>query len=269
MSDIIVERADFDIRKILDCGQVFRYALEQGGYTVYSGDRRCRVFQDEGRARIVGDSDYFADYFDLATDYAAIRVELADKPFMREATEYGEGIRILRQQPFETLISFIVSANNHIPRIKGILGRLCDALGEDMGGWHAFPTAERMAREDESFYAALGAGYRAKYLADTARAVADGFDLQCVGEMPSEKANAYLCKLSGVGPKVADCILLFGYHKTDVFPVDTWIRKVYADVVGGDATNAQMRKTLMSIYGRYAGIAQQYLFFHKRETSGR
>ena len=119
-SDIIVSREDFDIRRILDCGQVFRYFPEEGGYTVISGDKLCRVTQDKSRAVISSDdSDYFADYFDLGADYSAIRARLSDKPFMREAVEYGRGIRILRQQPFETLMSFIVSANNHIPRIKG------------------------------------------------------------------------------------------------------------------------------------------------------
>lgn len=270
-SDIIVQREDFDIGRILDCGQVFRYFPEEGGYTVISGDKLCRVTQDESRAVISSDDpDYFADYFDLSADYRAIRGELQDKPFMREAVAYGRGIRILRQQPFETLMSFIVSANNHIPRIKGILNRICEKLGRDIGGGRfAFPSPEAMASKDAAFYASLGAGYRAEYLADTARRVADGFDLQRVFDMPSDEAGKYLCSLKGVGPKVADCILLFAFRKYDVFPVDTWIRKVYADVVGGDATSAQMRKKLCAIYGEYAGIAQQYLFFYKRETSGR
>lgn len=270
-SDIIVSREDFDIRRILDCGQVFRYFPEEDGYTVIAGDKACRVTQDESRAVISsGDPDYFADYFDLGADYSAIRGELQDKPFMREAVEYGRGIRILRQQPFETLMSFIVSANNHIPRIKGILNRICERLGEEIGeGRYAFPSPEAMAAKGEAFYASLGAGYRAEYLADTARRIADGFDLDGVFGMPSDEANRYLCRLKGVGPKVADCILLFAFRKYDVFPVDTWIRKVYSDIVGGDATNAQMRKKLCEMYGKYAGIAQQYLFFYKRETSGR
>ena len=270
-SDIIVQREDFDIGRILDCGQVFRYFSDGDGYTVVSGDRVCYVVQDESRAVISSDDPgYFAEYFDLDRDYRAIRADLADKPFMGEAVAYGRGIRILCQQPFETLIGFIVSANNHIPRIKGILGRICERLGKDIGGGiHSFPTPEAMASKDAAFYASLGAGYRAEYLADTARRVADGFDLQRVFDMPSDEACKYLCTLKGVGPKVADCILLFAFGKYDVFPVDTWIRKVYADVVGGDATSAQMRKKLCAIYGEYAGIAQQYLFFYKRETSGR
>lgn len=268
--DIIVSRDEFDIRQILDCGQVFRYNYEDGGYTVYSGDRRCRVIQTDAEARIISDDpDYFRAYFDLDTDYGAIRTALKGKPFMDEAVEYGKGIRILRQQHYETLISFIISANNHIPRIKGIIGRLCDALGEDMGGYRAFPTAEAMADRSAAFYASLGAGYRAEYLADTAKRVADGFDLEAPCAMESDSANKYLCSLKGVGPKVADCILLFAYRKFDVFPVDTWIRKVYADIAGESAANAKIRRQLTSIYGGLAGVAQQYLFFHKRETAGR
>ena len=164
------------------------------------------------------------------------------------------------------VISFIISANNHIPRIKGIIERLCAGLGRDMGGYYAFPTAEAMADKGEDYYFALGAGYRAPYLASTATAIAEGsFDIDAVRSMPTKEAAKYLCSLLGVGPKVADCILLFGYHRTDVFPVDTWIKKVYRDTLGGAATNKQMREKLIALYGNLSGYAQQYLFFGKRD----
>lgn len=265
---IIKDTTSFDIRQILDCGQIFRYSeISPMHYEVFSGDKRCEVIQKDGEAVIKSnDSDYFYNFFDLGRDYGEIKKSLEDKPFMSEAVEYGYGIRILNQQPFEMLMSFIISANNHIPRIKGIISRLCDGLGRQCDGYRAFPSAEAMASKGEDYYANIGAGYRAAYLASTARAVADGFDLQKPYDMSGDEANAYLCKLLGVGPKVADCILLFGYHKSDVFPVDTWIKKVYADITGEGATNAQIRKYLLSTYGELSGYAQQYLFFNKRDN---
>lgn len=262
---------DFDIRQILDCGQIFRYEkIEEGKYLVYSLDKRCLVVQKGYRVEIFSkDKEYFWHYFDLDRDYSEIKDMLRQKPFMVNAVEYGSGIRILNQDRWEMLISFIISANNHIPRIKGIIRRLCDKLGKDMGEYKAFPTAKSMASEGEEFYVELGAGYRAKYLADTARRVAEGFDLECIENMQADKANKYLCNLLGVGEKVADCILLFGYHKSDVFPVDTWIRKVYKDIFGETCDNKKIiRERLINLYSKeLAGYAQQYLFFNKRDMN--
>lgn len=267
-NDIIIkDTRDFDIRQTLDCGQIFRYSkIAENEYEVFSKDKRCTVVQDGVAVIKSDDREYWTKFFDLDNDYGAIKRALHDKPFMQEAIEYGGGIRILNQDPYEMLISFIVSANNHIPRIRGILSRICEGLGERKDGYHAFPTAEAMAAKDADYYAAIGAGYRAPYLSETARAVADGFDLDKPKYMSGDEANRYLCTLKGVGPKVADCILLFAYHKSDVFPVDTWIRKVYADMTGHDATNKEIRKYLVSTYGDLSGYAQQYLFFNKRES---
>ncbi|MDE6605442.1 MAG: 8-oxoguanine DNA glycosylase [Clostridia bacterium] len=268
-SIIITELEDFDIRHILDCGQIFRYEkLSEGEYRVYSKDKTCLVRQSQDNAVIESDNPkYFVNYFDLERDYGEIKQKLKGKPFMDEAMQYGHGIRILNQDKWEMLISFIISANNHIPRIKGIISRLCASLGKNMGDYYAFPTPEAMASKDEEFYKALGAGYRAKYLAVTSRQVADGFDLDAIDCMDGNTANKKLCTLMGIGSKVADCILLFGYHKQDVFPVDTWIKKVYKDVVGDDVDNNNIiRRKLIDIYGEYSGYAQQYLFFNKREN---
>ncbi len=269
-SIILTDLKDFNIRHILDCGQIFRYfLLPDGRYEVYSDDKRCFVQETDDKAVITfdeGNKEYFYRFFDLATDYSAIKSRLKDKPLLNEAVEYGYGIRILNQNKWETLISFIISANNHIPRIKGIIRRLCDALGRDMGDYKAFPTPRAMASVDEEFYAKLGAGYRAKYLLSTAKSVADGFDLESIDAMDGITANKKLCTLMGVGSKVADCILLFAYHKQDVFPVDTWIRKVYTDITGNVSTDVKtIRKELLEIYGEdMSGYAQQYLFFNKR-----
>ena len=268
-SIILTQLEDFDVRHILECGQIFRFEkLNDMEYEVFSKDKKCIVKQDEQRAVIkTDDCEYFANFFDLSRDYGKIKQKLIDKPFMKEAIEYGHGIRILNQDKWEMLISFIISANNHIPRIKGIISRLCESLGKNMGSYYAFPTPEAMASKDEDFYKAIGAGFRAKYLSVTSKAIADGFDLERISEMSGDMGNKALCSLMGVGSKVADCILLFGYHKQDVFPVDTWIKKVYKDVVGEDEDNNKLiRKKLIDIYGEYSGYAQQYLFFNKREN---
>lgn len=268
MQEIIVDNLkDFDINHILQCGQVFRFDnLGYNDYYVYSGDKRCRVVQGECTASILSnDIDYFHNYFDLDRDYQLIKQQLKGLPFMQQAIDNGYGIRILNQQKFETLISFIISANNHIPRIKSIISRICSRLGNNMGEYFAFPTPQQMEAVDEDFFTKIGAGYRAKYLAATARAVANGFDLQSLDNLDSASARKQLCTLMGVGNKVADCILLFGYHKQDVFPVDTWIKKVYTDIIGDGCTNNNLvNKRLLEIYGSNSGYAQQYLFFNKR-----
>ena len=267
---IINDLSCFNIRQILDCGQIFRYhQQDENTWIVYSLDKKAIVKEFPDRVEIeCEDKDYFINYFDLNTDYNIIKEGLKDKPLMKESIEYGYGIRILKQDKWEMLISFIVSANNHIPRIKSIIERICDRLGKDMGDYHAFPTPQAMASVDQAFYKELGAGYRDKYLIETAKAVAGGFDLEEISNMNAEQANKRLCTLMGVGPKVADCILLFGYHKQDVFPVDTWVKKIYKDVTGKqEENNKKIRNDLLNIYGENAGYAQQYLFFNKRDNS--
>lgn len=273
-SIILTDLKDFDIRHILDCGQIFRYTkLGVNNYVVYTKDKRCFVEQNSDFAKISYDNEcdgeYFRHYFDLDRDYSYIKNTLKDKPFMSDAVKYGYGIRILNQDKWETLISFIISANNHIPRIKGIIDRLCTNLGKNMGDYYAFPTPEAMASQNEDFYKSIGAGYRAKYLEVTSKKIAEGqFDLESIDSLNGIEANKKLCTLMGVGSKVADCILLFGYHKQDVFPVDTWIKKVYSDITGKNSDDIKkIRKELLDIYGEdMAGFAQQYLFFNKREN---
>lgn len=266
---IIREREDFDIGQILECGQTFRYRRQADGYRVFAGDKTCTVTQSREEAIVACeecDADFWKNYFDLQTDYGVVKRSLRPLPYMEEAIACGKGIRILRQDHWETLICFILSANNRLPRIMGIVDRLCARLGEDCGGYHAFPTPERMARENAAFYRELGAGYRAEYLEKTARAVADGFDLKKLEEADNASARGALRTLAGVGPKVADCILLYGYHRTEAIPVDTWIKKAYAQICADGCRNTEaMRRRLEEIYGSFGGFAQQYLFYYQRQ----
>lgn len=259
----------FDPKSILTCGQVFRYKELSDCWKVYSLDKEATIRKENNSWIITGDSGYFYKYFDLDNDYTKIQLELANKPLISSALEVGKNIRILRQNPYETIISFIISANNLIPRIKGIIERICASLGENKGEYYAFPSVEKMASVDAEFYTKLGCGYRDTYLSKTSRAIADGkFDINRPFQLDTLSAEKYLTTLFGVGPKVADCILLFAYQKYDVFPVDTWIKKLYFKLnpqANPKTSPKQMRNELVELYGKYSGIAQQYLFYSIRQ----
>lgn len=265
---IFIQSEYFDPTAICTCGQVFRYKNVGDEWIVHSKDKKAIITPFDSGYLIQGDSEYFFDYFDLSTDYGRIVESVKDKPLVSEALTFGKGIRILKQDPFETIIEFIISANNQIPRIKGIIERICSSLGDDLGEFYSFPTVEKMASLKTSEYTKLGCGYRDEYLSKTARAIADGkFDLSLPYRQDTETAKKYLMTLSGVGPKVADCILLFAYQKYDVFPVDTWIKKLYFMLFPNESKKTapeKMRRDLLSIYGQYSGIAQQYLFYSLR-----
>ena len=211
------------------------------------------------------DREYFHKYFDLDTDYDGIKRALRKYEGLSDAVEFGSGIRILKQDPFETIISFIVSANNNIPRIKSILERICVALGEKKDGYYAFPTAERMADAGAELFKSLGAGYRAEYLAETSRKLV-GFDYEIIEKSNTDEARKILTSFKGVGNKVADCILLFAFGKTDLFPMDTWTKKIYRILGFPEENNPKtMAARLVNRFGALAGYAQQYLYYYYRE----
>jgi len=266
-SEIIITKDErFEPRAIFECGQVFRYErLDSGEYHICAGREAALIKDTRDEYRIITDNTtYFYNYFDFGTDYSKIIDSLIDKPMIKQSVAFGGGIRILRQERFECLISFIISANNNIARIRGIIERLTAALGENRGGYYTFPTPESMANADTEFYKMLGAGYRARYLVETARQVASGFDLDSVQSLDTKAAKNRLMSLSGVGSKVADCVLLFSYGRKDVFPVDTWIKKTYCKLSNNICSTEAMREYLLKLYGEYAGYAQQYLFYAHR-----
>lgn len=262
---LIPDGSEFDPAHILDCGQIFRYERAGEDYVVYSRDKRCRITHaGAGYFIEARDVDYFVHYFDLERSYSDVMSSVSDSEIMEKATRFGHGIRILKQDFAEMIISFIISANNHIPRIKTIISRLCQSLGEDMGGYYAFPTIDALAGRDAEFYFKLGAGYRAEYLESTAKTLASE-DLSAWLRLDTPSLCSKLLSLKGVGPKVADCILLFGAARTDVFPVDTWMEKVHHDYFGAETNVRKIREYFLSRYGNNAGFAQQYLFYYKRE----
>lgn len=266
---VLTKVKNFKAKDILECGQIFRFTKNPDGhYTVFSLDKKADIFEYSDRVEIVTDSvDYFASFFDLQKDYSVYHQKYGKYDFFDKAYKHGEGIRILNQDLAEMIFSFIISANNNIKRIQLIIERICNAIGNDMGGYHAFPTIEQMASVDEQFFKDMGAGYRAGYLVATAKTLHNGFDLDSLKNMDRANARKALLSLKGVGPKVADCILLFGLKKTNSFPIDTWTEKVYhAYFESGLKNREAIARFFVDLFGDDAGYVQQYLFYYQREN---
>ena len=281
---------NFDIGKIFDCGQCFRFenvedsAHEQEFSGVAFG-RFISFAQDGNELYIYGsdESDFdniWRRYLDLDRDYDEVARDIfksCPSPVLREAAEYGRGIRILSQEPFETVISFIISQNNNIPRIKKIIEALSANCGDAVKLWkgyeahdsgrsslRAVPNADALVELGIDGLAELRTGFRAKYIFDGASRVKNGsLDLGRIARLEdTESAIEALCEVKGIGRKVASCALLFGFGRYDAFPVDVWIKRVgekYFSEYGDDFSPA--------LFGKYAGIAQQYLFYYERYNS--
>ena len=261
---VIYDKQDFNSKHILECGQIFTYEKLENCYKVYSEDKYAIIEENEDCVKIKTNfPKYFEEFFDLKNDYSLIKKELLKYDFMKEPIEFGNGIRILKQNLFEMLISFIISANNNIKRIQLIINRMKEEIGEKKNGYYAFPTREKMLLKDEEFFKKIGAGYRAKYLYQVIRQI-DEEKLNNFMLLPTDELRKELVKLMGVGPKVADCILLFGYGRQTVFPVDTWICQMYNKFIGEEENREVMRKNLVEMFGDYSGYAQQYLFYFQR-----
>lgn len=264
---LLVIPAAFDLAQTLDCGQAFRWApVEEQGRLWWegaAGNRFLRLRQEGKKIFLsctpVEYEKFWRNYFDLEEDYEQKREALsAMSPVLKEAASFAPGIRILRQEPWETLGSFLISQNNNIPRIKGIIRRLCQLFGEPIPGssLFAFPSPEALAPLAVSDLATLGAGYRAKYLIDAAQKVVSGeVSLEKIKTAPVEKGREELQKIMGVGPKVAECVLLYGFHKTQCFPMDVWMKRAMSTLLPGHAPER---------FGENAGLAQQYIFHYSR-----
>lgn len=254
---------DLDLAQTLDCGQCFRWVeREDGGFDGVAFGRSVTVRLDGTDLYIENadesDRELWHSYFDLGLDYGKIRGEIsAIHPILADAAKYAPGIRILRQEPYEALCTFIISQNNNIKRIKGIVQRLCEQFGDRLpDGTYAFPDAEKMASLTADDLAPLRAGFRNRYLVDAARKVADGdVDLEKCRDCDYEEARRELMQITGVGVKVADCALLFGLHRIEAFPLDVWMKRAMATLFPGMTPGD---------FGQYAGIAQQYIFHYSR-----
>lgn len=260
----VYNREHFCPSKILECGQIFRYDKVGENYEIIANNRKCILINTPECVIIQGnDIDYFVDYFDLDTDYGKICSEIEEKFGLKDALEFGKGLRLLKQDPFEMLISFIVSANNHIPRIRAILSRIAKRYGKDMGDYHAFPTAEELSQATVAELYELGCGYRAPYIVETTKKVVELGGVESLRDLDDTTLRKTLCSFKGVGGKVADCIMLFAYSRYGVFPVDTWIVQAYGRK---KSEGEKLRLELSEKYGQSSGFVQQYVFFYKRSN---
>ncbi len=279
---IRIENIDnFNLEQTLLCGQCFRW--KKISDNTFRGVVANKLIDTEQISDNIieirnVDKKFFDDvlfhYFDLGTDYQSIMDKLVAKDdVVKSSIEFGNGIRILRQDYFEIMMSFIISANNNIPRIS----KSVDMISEKFGTWianvdgedyYAFPTPEQLAHVTSEEFRKTSVGYRDKYLCDAVNAVRTGrIDLQGINGLPYEDIKNELLKVKGIGSKVADCVILYGYGYKSAFPVDTWMKKIINKYYCEDMTTPkQMLEFALEYFGEYAGVAQQYLFYYERES---
>lgn len=267
-------KGNFSVAKTFDCGQCFRFdKVDDSRHEIEFSGVACRrsisFAQDGEKLYIYGATaceceEIWVKYLSLDVDYDEIDRDIlsrASRPALHDAVEYGRGIRILRQEPWEAVCSFIISQNNNIPRIKKIIAALSEKYGEPLGsGNFAFPDAKSLADAGVDELFSMRTGFRAKYIYDAASRVSDGrLDLSALTGDTAQCVKK-LCEVKGIGPKVALCSLLFGFEHYDAFPIDVWIRRVMEKYFPKDFTPESL--------GPYAGIAQQYLFYYERYIVG-
>ena len=256
-NDIILYQDDFDLDETLDCGQAFRWTkISENTYCGYFLNNYLEIVQESDRFLLRNTSEedmknIWIKYFDLDTDYGVLKKRFSKDKILEQACRFAGGIRLLRQDPWECLCSFIISQNNNIPRIKGIISRLCSKYGQ-------FPTPQMLSGENEESLQYLRAGFRAKYILDAASRISSGIiEFDNISELSYDEAKNKLMLIKGVGPKVADCVLLYGMYRTEAYPVDVWIKRAMENFYP-DGMPACTRG--------YEGIAQQYLFHYIRSN---
>lgn len=286
MEKYVIENQDsFNITHIFECGQCFRWnRIDENTYIGVIKGAVIKVKQEENKIIFTGNSEKdFKDtinyYFDLKTNYTEYKNKLSNiDDFMEESIKFGDGIRILKQDLWECIISFIISANNNIPRIKKIIERISKEYGKEIefegNIYYEFPTPEELSKASIEDLRALGTGFRDKRIFNTTKMILEKkVDLEKITKFESsEEMREELLKLDGVGPKVADCILLFSLKRLDVFPIDVWVRRVMNDLyihneIEEKVNKQQLQKLAEEKFGNLAGMAQQYLFYWKREEN--
>ncbi len=271
---IIMKNFDsFNIEEILECGQCFRFEkIENMHYKIIAYGKVLNIKQLDNQVEFYpcNKEDFeniWIDYFDLKTDYKKIKDSLKNDEIVKKAIEYAEGIRILNQEPFECLISFIISQNNRIPMIKQVIKNISAKYGEQAGEDYIFPSLEQLKKATPEELKLCKTGFRDKYILDAVENIDKGnINLQELFDMPSEKAKEELLKIKGVGTKVADCVLLFSLKKNDVFPTDVWVKRVmeYFYFEEKDTPIKEIHNFAKEKWGDLAGYAQQYLFYYAR-----
>lgn len=264
---------DFSLKEIIESGQVFRWEILDDG--TYFGVLNSRIYRLKDEEDVYKDN-FLYNYFDMDTDYGKIKEELSLDPIMKEAINSCPGMRIVKQDLWETMVSFIISQNNNIPRIKSLINALSKAYGNHIeGDYYDIPSPEVLSHLEVADLEKLKFGYRAPYLIETAKRYIElGFHLSLdpKGKMMANakkeglSVEEYLTTFKGIGPKVANCISLFALNNIDSFPIDVWVKRVMNRLYNIDENNVKgMAEYAKEHFGKYAGIAQQYLFYYIRK----
>ena len=276
---LVNDYLDFDIEHILECGQCFRfYKKSDKDYLLIAYDKILRVTQGDNKIIFhnTNTNDFdtiWTNYFDLGRDYGDIKKVLSDiDEHLHKAVSEKGGIRILQQDTWETLISFIISQNKNITHIKILIEELSKKYGtyigeEDNVKYYSFPTIEQLSAASEQDLRDLKVGFRAPYIVDACRKVFNNeVDLVGLASMKIEEAKNELMKIKGVGPKVADCVLLFGAKRYEVFPTDVWVKRIMEHYYFNKDTKIKaIHEFAVEQYGTLAGFAQQFLFYYARD----
>jgi len=260
----------FDLEQTFLCGQAFRWEKDENG--VFWGvvaNHAAKAYYHDPKTIYIESSNpdlvYWSNYLNFSCDYNKVEANLSKDPLMKPCLEAGQGIRILRQDLWETIVSFIISANNNIPRIKKIIDKLCRLYGEkiefDGKTFYGFPAPETLAVLETSDLAEIKAGFRDKYILDAAKKVVSGeVNLNQIPRMNNKAAKAELMKINGVGTKVADCVLLFSVGRHNIFPLDVWTKRIISELYGIDEKSAA--EFVYEKFGHNQGPAQQYLYYY-------
>lgn len=293
-NSIVLENVkDFNIKQILECGQCFRWErITDTNYIIVAYRRVIEVIQDGSTVTILNTdindfNNVWKNYFDLERNYETIKEELSKDELLKKSVEFGYGIRILNQDPFEMLISFIISARNSIPSIMKTIKKISEKWGDRIeykdNIYYAFPTPQQLKEATLEEIKETGASFRSKYIIDTISKVNDAidakengnmneeleqFDLEYIKSLPVDECHKALQNFMGVGAKVADCIMLFSMSKHSAFPVDVWIKRAMIHFyLAPDVSLNKIRVFGREKFGELAGLAQQYLFYYARENN--
>lgn len=279
---------NFELSHIFDCGQCFRWSREENGNYIGVAFGKVIEVEKSGEDILIyntNEEDFkniWAEYFDLYRDYGDIKNILSEDVILQKSVQFGHGIRLLRQDPFELIISFIISANNRIPMIKRAIEKISSKWGEALEykgkTYYSFPSIEKLYEGTIEELENCGTGFRAKYIKDTVSKIYCngikgkidydcGYDISWIKKQEDDVCHKELQKFMGIGPKVADCIMLFSMQKYSAFPVDVWVKRAMSHFyLAPDVSLKKIRDFGINKFGELSGFAQQYLFYYAREN---
>lgn len=275
---IVKDIVNFELDHVFKCGQCFRWDETENGTYIGVAFGKVIEVEKQGTDLIIyntSEEDFnkiWLEYFDLSRDYSKIKTVLSEDPLLEKAVIFGQGIRILKQEPFEMMISFIVSANNRIPMIKKEINLISKKWGQKLTykgkDYYSFPSIEALSAASEEDIEKCGVGFRAKYIKSTVERLSESNNIEQMISGTDDQCHEMLKEYMGIGPKVADCIMLFSMGKYSAFPVDVWVKRAMQHFyLAPDVSLKKMRDFGRDKFKELSGFAQQYLFYYARENN--